>query len=74
MSAPLPVPGGQALDPHAAPPTSPAFLARSLLRQRELIFQMVRREVVGRYKGSAMGLVWSFLNPVLMLAVYTFRC
>ncbi|MDB5957149.1 ABC transporter permease [Ramlibacter sp.] len=72
MSAPLPFPGGQALDPHAAPPTSPAFLARSLLRQRELIVQMVRREVVGRYKGSAMGLVWSFFNPVLMLAVYTF--
>lgn len=33
---------------------------------------MVRREVIGRYKGSAMGVVWSFLNPVLMLVVYTF--
>jgi lipopolysaccharide transport system permease protein len=34
--------------------------------------QMTRREVVGRYKGSIMGLLWSFLNPLFMLAVYTF--
>lgn len=33
---------------------------------------MTKREVIGRYKGSVMGLLWSFLNPVLMLAVYTF--
>jgi len=33
---------------------------------------MAWREVVGRYKGSVMGLLWSFINPVLMLAVYTF--
>lgn len=33
---------------------------------------MTRREVVGRYRGSVMGLAWSFFNPVLMLAVYTF--
>jgi len=33
---------------------------------------MVRRDVVGRYRGSIMGLAWSFFNPLLMLAVYTF--
>ncbi len=33
---------------------------------------MSRREIVGRYQGSVMGLLWSFLNPVFMLAVYTF--
>jgi len=33
---------------------------------------MTKREVVGRYRGSVMGLAWSFFNPVLMLAVYTF--
>ena len=33
---------------------------------------MTRREVVGRYKGSILGLTWSFFNPLLMLAVYTF--
>ncbi|MBL4670583.1 MAG: ABC transporter permease [Flavobacteriales bacterium] len=33
---------------------------------------MAWREIIGRYKGSVMGLFWSFINPVLMLAVYTF--
>lgn len=33
---------------------------------------MVKRDVVGRYKGSVMGLLWSFLNPILMLLIYTF--
>jgi lipopolysaccharide transport system permease protein len=33
---------------------------------------MTKREVIGRYQGSVMGLVWSFLNPLFMLAVYTF--
>ena len=33
---------------------------------------MTKREVLGRYKGSVMGLVWSFLNPLFLLAVYTF--
>jgi lipopolysaccharide transport system permease protein len=47
-------------------------LARSLWRNRQLIVQMTRREVAGRYKGSALGLAWSFFNPVFMLVVYTF--
>ena len=58
-------------DPHAAQPTSLAALIKSLWRNRELIFQMTRREVIGRYRGSAIGLLWSFLNPVFMLTVYT---
>jgi lipopolysaccharide transport system permease protein len=45
---------------------------RSLIRNRQLISQMAKREVVGRYKGSVMGLLWSFLNPIFMLLVYTF--
>jgi lipopolysaccharide transport system permease protein len=61
-----------AINPHAAQPTSLAALLRSLWRNRQLIVQMTRREVVGRYKGSVMGLAWSFFNPVLLLAVYTF--
>lgn len=61
-----------AINPHADQPTSLAALAKSLWRNRQLIMQMTRRDVVGRYKGSAMGLAWSFFNPVFMLAVYTF--
>ncbi len=49
-----------------------AMLFSSPWRNRSLIIQMVRREVVGRYRGSLMGMLWSFINPVLMLAVYTF--
>jgi lipopolysaccharide transport system permease protein len=48
------------------------LLFSSPWKHRALILQMVRREVVGRYRGSVMGLLWSFLNPILMLAVYTF--
>ncbi len=44
----------------------------SFWRSRPLILQMVKREVVGRYRGSILGLLWSFVNPVFMLAVYTF--
>jgi lipopolysaccharide transport system permease protein len=60
------------INPHAAQPTSLVALAKSLWRNRQLIVQMTKREVVGRYKGSAMGLAWSFFNPVFMLVVYTF--
>ena len=60
------------MNPHAAQPISLKALIRSLWNNRQLIMQMTRREVVGRYKGSAIGLLWSFLNPVLMLTVYTF--
>lgn len=60
------------VNPHAVQPTSLAALGKSLWRNRQLIGQMTKREVVGRYKGSALGLAWSFFNPVFMLAVYTF--
>jgi lipopolysaccharide transport system permease protein len=61
-----------AINPHAAQPTSLLALAKSLWHNRQLIVQMTKREVVGRYKGSAMGMAWSFFNPVFMLVVYTF--
>lgn len=60
------------INPHAAQPTSIWALCKSLWHNRNLILQMTRREVIGRYKGSAMGLAWSFFNPVFMLMVYTF--
>ena len=60
------------INPHAAQPTSLVALAKSLWHNRQLIVQMTTREVVSRYKGSIMGLAWSFFNPVFMLVVYTF--
>ena len=59
-------------NPHATQRTSLVALGKSLWRNRQLIVQMTKREVVGRYKGSVMGLAWSFFNPVFMLVVYTF--
>jgi len=59
-------------NPHAPQPTSLSALIRALVRNRRLIAQMTGREVASRYKGSALGLAWSFFIPVLMLMIYTF--
>lgn len=45
---------------------------KSLWRNRNLIIALVKREVVGRYRGSVMGIAWSLFNPLLMLSIYTF--
>lgn len=50
----------------------PRELLASAWRNRELIMASVKREVLGRYRGSFMGILWSFFNPLFMLAVYTF--
>lgn len=47
-------------------------MCSSLRQYRRLIYQMAKREVVSRYRGSIMGIAWSFFNPVLMLIIYTF--
>ncbi|WP_026075976.1 ABC transporter permease [Noviherbaspirillum massiliense] len=60
------------MNPQAPHSTSLFELAHSLWSNRQLIKRMIRREVVGRYRGSVMGLAWSFFNPVFMLVVYTF--
>lgn len=38
---------------------------------RSLIIKLTRREVIGRYRGSVLGVIWSFLNPIFMLTIYT---
>lgn len=45
---------------------------RALWRHRELWWRLTEREVLGRYRGSALGIGWSFITPLAMLAVYTF--
>ncbi len=49
-----------------------ASLFTAPLRHRSILRQFVRREILGRYRGSVLGLAWTFLTPLLMLAVYTF--
>lgn len=45
---------------------------RLLWRHRGLFRQMLQRNISARYRGSVLGLVWSFAHPLMMLAVYTF--
>ncbi|MCD7811782.1 MAG: ABC transporter permease [Ruminococcus sp.] len=38
---------------------------------RQMIFSLVRKDLRGRYKGSVLGFLWTFINPLLQLVVYT---
>jgi lipopolysaccharide transport system permease protein len=60
------------MNPHQEHPATLRALGSSLWRNRGLINQLARREVIGRYRGSMFGVAWSFFNPILMLLVYTF--
>ncbi|WP_051340637.1 ABC transporter permease [Azospirillum halopraeferens] len=45
---------------------------RLLVRHAFPVAQMTRREVAARYRGSVAGVLWSFVQPLLMLGIYTF--
>jgi lipopolysaccharide transport system permease protein len=51
--------------------TSPSVIIGSLFAHRELVWELVKRDFIGRYKGSIMGVAWSLLHPLLMLVIYT---
>jgi ABC-type polysaccharide/polyol phosphate export permease len=44
----------------------------SLFRYRGLIQSLVARELKARYRGSVLGFLWSFINPLLLLSIYSF--
>lgn len=44
---------------------------KELYNYREMIFSLVRKDLRGRYKGSILGFLWTFINPLLQLGVYT---
>jgi lipopolysaccharide transport system permease protein len=44
----------------------------SLWSNRELVWQLTKREIQGRYRGSMLGWGWSLVTPLMMLGVYTF--
>lgn len=60
------------MDPHSSKPSSLITIIKSCFTNRNLIYQMTKREITGRYRGSVMGILWTFINPILMLSVYTF--
>lgn len=57
------------MNSHATPTTSSLLLVH---KQLPLLLPLIRREITGRYRGSALGMVWSLLTPLFMLGVYTF--
>lgn len=46
-------------------------LIKELYNYREMLFSLVRKNLRGRYKGSVLGFLWTFLIPLLQLGVYT---
>ncbi len=46
--------------------------ARRILRYRSLLKTLTGRELKARYRGSVLGYLWSLVNPLLLLVVYTF--
>ncbi|MBB2182839.1 ABC transporter permease [Lachnospiraceae bacterium MD1] len=44
---------------------------KELYSYRQMIYSLVKRDLRGRYKGSVLGFLWTFINPLLQLAVYT---
>ncbi len=53
------------------PTTLPSFL-RTAIAQRELVVELVKSDIAGRYRGSMLGILWSFASPLLLLAAFTF--
>jgi len=46
-------------------------LLKELYAYREMIISLVKKDLRGRYKGSVLGFLWTFINPLLQLVVYT---
>jgi lipopolysaccharide transport system permease protein len=44
---------------------------KELFKYRQLILTLVTRELKARYRGTTLGFLWSFLNPLLLLGVYS---
>lgn len=47
-------------------------MIKQFWKNRNLIKQFTKREIVGRYRGSALGILWSIITPLLMVTIYTF--
>jgi len=51
---------------------TPRAMVASLWSHRHLCFSLVKHEILSRYRGSVLGVLWSLIQPIFMLAVYTF--
>lgn len=46
-------------------------ILKELYDYRQMIYSLVRKDLRGRYKGSVLGFLWTFINPLLQLIIYT---
>lgn len=44
---------------------------KQIYEYREMVFSLVRKDLRGRYKGTMLGFLWTFINPLLQLCIYT---
>lgn len=44
---------------------------KELWAYRQMVYSLVKKDIRGRYKGSVLGFLWTFINPLLQLVVYT---
>jgi len=51
---------------------NPLRIFKDISRRRDLLFQLVQRDVLLRYRGAMFGVLWIFLSPLLMLTVFAF--
>jgi lipopolysaccharide transport system permease protein len=53
-------------------PASPFEIFKTVFKNAELIQALTIREILGRYRGSLIGVAWSLITPIVMLGIYTF--
>jgi lipopolysaccharide transport system permease protein len=70
MSRPMNAPS-DAIDTPSAPPGATGSTLQRLVRHRGLLATLVAREVKARYRGSVLGFLWSLVNPLLLLGVFS---
>ena len=66
-----PPPIGETLD-HVGLPQRAAAVHPAPDDARDLLGQLVKRDVLLRYRGAYFGVLWVFLNPLIMLAIFSF--
>ena len=62
--------GGISVNPNAQHKVSVFEMVKSVVKNHDLILQMTQREVIGRYRGSILGIAWSFFNPLIMARTF----
>ncbi|PKF77758.1 sugar ABC transporter permease [Vibrio sp. vnigr-6D03] len=43
-----------------------------MFKYRYLLLELTKRDILSRYRGSSLGFLWNFFNPLLMLVIYSF--